>query len=450
MKVTAKIIAYGILVVVAAVFAVKTFLYGGSTFEDPNDSPLYKSTLDRAVANFKESDYVLSRDGAPGKNSPYGTQGTAAHPQHGQPAQGDMGAQYHQAGVQFFQQGKFTEAVTYLEAAAQVAPNNPMTHTYLGMAYDKLGDKEKSRLAYQKAASLTKPQQGSQSPKVSQPPAGTAPQPSAQQPTASQYLQAGMAQYRDGKFKEAVPYFEAATKADPQDHTAYSMLGNCYFALRDNAKMIEAYEAATKAMPTDAESHYNLGIARAQLGDAQEARLAFQKAIQLDPKHTHAHAGLGKLLQDQGKPEEAMKEFQYEIDYCKDLIKQKPDEAPTHNRLAHFYLQYNINVEEGLKLADTAVTLKPEEPSYLATAAQLNFRAGNKDKAIELIDKALQKAPDSLYFQAIKKNFTAPPKTPKPDTAPAAKPETPTEQSAPPKDAPEKTVKQDSPPDSNK
>ncbi|HUU68553.1 MAG TPA: tetratricopeptide repeat protein [Planctomycetota bacterium] len=422
MKISTRTIAYSILTVLAVAFGIRVFLYGGSTFQDPGDSPLYKSTLDRAVANFKDSDYVVSRDGAP---KGYGGAAASSYQQpngvqqRAQGQQADPASQYLQAGLQAYQQKNYKGALAYFEAAAQYSPANATVQTYLGMTYDKLGDKAKSQQALQKAALLRKGQPGSQQQKAGQP----APQPV--QPGATNNglvssgqmspMESGMMLYRHGKFDEAATYFQLAIKASPADQTAYSMLGSCYFALRDNDKMIETYKSAVQANPTAAEPYYNLGIAYSHLGKTQDARQAYGKAIQINPAHSQAHAGLGKLLQAEGKNDEALKEFQYEIDVCKNLMKQKPDEPSTYNRLAHFYLQNNINLPEGIELIARALELKPDDSIYLATAAQLQAKSGNKDKAIEFIDKALQKSPDSVYFQAVKRNILKPPAESKPE-----------------------------------
>ena len=50
---------YSVLTIFTVAFAIKAFLYGGTQFQDPNDSPLYESRLKRALNNFKASELVL-------------------------------------------------------------------------------------------------------------------------------------------------------------------------------------------------------------------------------------------------------------------------------------------------------------------------------------------------------------------------------------------------------
>jgi len=387
-----KMSLLGLLGAAAVVFGIKTFIYGGTEFNDPGDSPLYQSTLTRALDNFKTAQgELVIKEGAPLDDLI----------QRRQPAVADQGSQYLQSAITFIKQSKFKEAVTYLEAAASLSPNNYSVYSYLAMAYEKLGDKQKAQEA---AATAARIKSGGGVQKVGTQPPGT------QKPSAKQYAQAGLGMYQQGKYKEAVQYLELAAKLDPKDPEPLHTLGNCYLALGDVKKMVESYEAAVKAAPDNALSYYYLGIAYAHSSQKDKARESYQKAIELNPKDTLAHAELGRLYLADGKTEEAMNEFQFEIDFCKQLIEQKPEDPYVYNRLAQFYLRQNINLEEGLQLATKALGMKEDDPNILAAAAQLEFKVGDKDKANDLIDKAIgTNSPYKTYYEAVKRSFSATP-----------------------------------------
>ncbi len=180
MKLTTQRICHGVFAVLAVMFAAKAFLYGGSTFHDPNDSPLFQSTLDRALANFSKSDLMLGRRGVPGYSRSSSTGVLAGlgqsqdHAGHNHPPLGEGGAvsgqasqdQDHgckdvKAGLELMQQGRFKEAAASFEFAVQEhLSSDPCVQGYLGMAYDKMGETEKSKQAYQRAAILKNAQSG--------------------------------------------------------------------------------------------------------------------------------------------------------------------------------------------------------------------------------------------------------------------------------------------------
>ncbi|HUS58342.1 MAG TPA: tetratricopeptide repeat protein [Planctomycetota bacterium] len=408
-KNTASLVGYGILGVLALVFGVKTFLFGGGSFEDPNDSPLYKSTLDRAIDNFKDSSFD-ARDGKPAPVGT-GTQGRHAANAAGGAAKADPAQQYLISGSQLYQQGKYAEAAAQFEYAARISPNVGI-YQYLYAAYDKAGDKAKAKQAYEKVLQFSSASAGS-TPAGSVKTAGQNAQPPAGAP-AKQHVELGVQLYHQRKYAEAIKQFEEAVKLDPKDTNAYSWIGYSYFALHDYGKMIGTYEAALRHNPDDAELHYNKGLVLKLANKTGEARASYSKALELDPTHTRAHAGLGQIFQAEGKTEEAMKEFQYEIDYCNEQMKLKPEDSATYYRLASFYLQNNINIAEGRGLIAKAIQLKPENVQYLVAASQLEMRSGNRQKAIELIDMALAKEPESQYLKQLKKNLLSPPAPVKP------------------------------------
>jgi len=406
---TAKTIVYGVFVAAVAVFAIKTFLFGGDQVTDPTDSPLYESLLSTSInTNFMKSEFVLGE-----------TPVQQPQPHRPQPpAAGGAVNQHFKLGFDQYQKKEYATAAQYFEAAHRQAPNDPGILQYLAAAYSMLGQKEKATEANRKAEQLRKGHQPQPTPQPrpqpqTQPQPQLHPRPQKQPPVELQapgdYLAAATELYIKGRFKEAIPFFDAAIKADPKNPDPYYSLGNCYLITGDTDKMVQYYEAAVGVAPESTTAHYYLGVAYTQVEKSDLARKAFQKTVELDPQHTHAHEGLGKLLKAEGKHDEAMKEFQHEIDACKELIRKKPEDPSSYNRLAQFYLRNDVNLKEGIEVVTKALEIDPESAPCLATAAQLHFKTGNKDKAIELVDKAIAKKTDRTpYYEMIKKNILAP------------------------------------------
>lgn len=424
-----KTAIYAVLSILVVVFATKTFLYGGNEFQDPNDSPLYDSTLQRALNNFKSSDLVLGRDTVPAGASYPQPRRTGSNPRRvqRQPNQGgpaatgpDLAARYVSIGLNFFRKEDYDRALTYLYAASKGDPTNAQALQYLIRTYTKLGKAAEAQEATRKLAALRRspprpkptPRQGT-SPLLPKPKPGQGATPQTLPDTyshAKHSLDAGMKLYRSAQFEKAVQFLDAAVKFDPKNLRAYYSLANCYYALGDKNKMVQYYQAAVEQAPDNPTSNYYLGVALAQWDKPEEAAAAFNKTLELNPNYTGAHEGLGQLLKAEGKVEEAMKEFQYEIDASLKLIEKAPENVRYYTKLAQFYLRNKIKLAEGIGLVEKAIEIDPDNPGALATSAQLHFRIGNKDKALELIDKAIaNKGGNTRYYELLKKSFSRPP-----------------------------------------
>ena len=161
-----KIATYAVLSILVVVFAAKTFLYGGNQPGDPNDSPLYDSTLQRALTNFKKSDLLLGRDSVqsspsypPARNPGYNPRAAQGHQQQKQPG----AATYVRAGVSLFQKGEYDNALIYLNAASMQDPTNAQALQYLAATYTKLGKTAEAQEATRKLNALRKTTPGPQS-----------------------------------------------------------------------------------------------------------------------------------------------------------------------------------------------------------------------------------------------------------------------------------------------
>ncbi|MES2105172.1 MAG: tetratricopeptide repeat protein [Pseudomonadota bacterium] len=69
----------------------------------------------------------------------------------------DLARVYNNLGYTYYLQNNFSEAVIAYEKAIALEPGNPRTYNNLGAALGKLGDTEKSRLAFARAEELNSP-----------------------------------------------------------------------------------------------------------------------------------------------------------------------------------------------------------------------------------------------------------------------------------------------------
>ncbi len=77
------------------------------------------------------------------------------------------------------------------------------------------------------------------------------------------------------------------------------------------------------------------------------------------------------------------------------------------NSLAWFTATNDIYLPEALQAAMRATSISPEDSNILDTLAEVNFRVGNRDRAITVIKRAIALTPDSEYLQEQLARFEA-------------------------------------------
>jgi tetratricopeptide (TPR) repeat protein len=57
------------------------------------------------------------------------------------------------------------------------------------------------------------------------------------------------------------------------------------------------------------------------------------------------------------------------------------------------------DLDDALKHSQKAVELEPKAAGYLDTLAEIHFRKGNREKAVELMKKCIEFEPANSYFK---------------------------------------------------
>ncbi len=88
-------------------------------------------------------------------------------------------------------------------------------------------------------------------------------------------------------------------------------------------------------------------------------------------------------------------------------VKAYPNDAAAKNNLAYFYAMYGIKLDKALELVNKAIELKPDEPAFYDTKALVLIKLKRYDEAEKFILSALEKWPNyaplvenltNLYF----------------------------------------------------
>ena len=288
--------------------------------------------------------------------------------------------------------GQDENALTHMQRAASLSPDNPDVHSNLGNQLQRLGRLEEAEACLLRALQI-KPDH------------------------AEAHNILGIVCQRAGRLAQAETRFLRALQINPDYVEAYNNLG---VTLKDLNRLDEAEASCRRALhdrPDFVEAHGNLGAILMRSGRLNEAEFSFRRALQLKPDHAGVHGMLGKLLRDLGRLDEAVASYRraQEIDpdhtealydLCNALLElgrlddavasyrrvlaSRPDHAEAHNNLG-IALKKLGRLDEAEASCRRALAIKPDYAEahsnlggILKDAGRLNEAMASDRRAIEL------------------------------------------------------------------
>ena len=140
------------------------------------------------------------------------------------------------------------------------------------------------------------------------------------------------------------------------------------------------FERASELNPRYAPAHYWFSTYYAYVERNAEAAVATaERALAVDPLEPHANANLAETFLNVGRYEEAEAQFRKAIELA-------PTSFYAHWQLAELFAVQS-NLDEAIAAAETAITLSARLPQTLATLARIYVAAGERAKAMVILDE---------------------------------------------------------------
>ena len=168
---------------------------------------------------------------------------------------------------------------------------------------------------------------------------------------------------RQGKYDEALDYFDQGLKLNPND---VEMLSNQSLALMETGRFDIAQNALTRAIELDpyyGHAHFNFGVLRYRQRKYSEATRHFSDALSSDPALTQAYMNLGTTYAAMGK-------FQDAIDVWQRLERTQPDNAPLLFNIALGWLRLGRDANAS-QVLQQAMDLEPNNKQTATTLIRL-------------------------------------------------------------------------------
>jgi tetratricopeptide (TPR) repeat protein len=186
-------------------------------------------------------------------------------------AQSATADQYFAAGNQYFNAKSYAQAARYYYAAVKLNPNDGPAYQGLGNCYYSLGRKADALAFYQRASAL-QPSNAALAQFVrglqAQVASGTSTT-STGASGASNYLAAGYSLFQHKQYAQALQYFNAAIRQNPNDYRPYYYAGYSYY-MTGNAKYAALYFAVANAKQPNASIQAYADRVKASLAPADQ------------------------------------------------------------------------------------------------------------------------------------------------------------------------------------
>lgn len=198
---------------------------------------------------------------------------------------------------------------------------------------------------------------------------------------SNQMLDRGNKSFDEGKYDEAVEFYDKAIKANKVNATAY---GNKSAALSFLERYEEALETADKALEITtriAMLHLNKGDALNGLGEFEKAIESFNKAIELDTNLKDAYISKGAAYYYMRKYDDALSQFDMALKLDSTLVDAYSWKAEA------FAAQEKL--EEALESCERGISKDRKNPESYSKKAEILAQMNRQDEALAAINIAI-------------------------------------------------------------
>jgi tetratricopeptide (TPR) repeat protein len=238
------------------------------------------------------------------------------------------------------------------------------------------------------------------------------------------YYLSAQAYHAEKKLTQSQQEYEAAlAKSSPAELQPLAGLVDVYLQQGQKDKALASIERALGVAP-DSPMIINMKVEFLLSGrQFDAAQTAFSKVVALDPKFMLAYRNLALASLGKGDKDKAVETYQlgvkatdgslvlitqlaslYEglgryddaIAVYRDLLNKSPDSVMAANNLAMLLASYRSDKKSLEQAGQLLARLSgSDNPNYLDTVGWVNFKQGDVDTAISVLEQAVVKAPDS-------------------------------------------------------
>ncbi|HDP68886.1 MAG TPA: tetratricopeptide repeat protein, partial [Candidatus Marinimicrobia bacterium] len=194
---------------------------------------------------------------------------------------------------------------------------------------------------------------------------------------------------RSDSIRQAHDYLRELIRTHPDRSAAYISLAMLFARNDEIDSLLSITDTAMVKFPD--QSYFP--IVRANVlsnrGKNDEAARYLQQVLAIEPDNLQAKLLLANTW-------EALKQYQLSDSLYSNIITQNPEEAIVLNNYAYSLALRGERLDEAMQMVEKALTIEPENASYLDTKGWLLYLNGKYRDAKTYIEKALSLNPDNV------------------------------------------------------
>jgi serine/threonine-protein kinase len=197
---------------------------------------------------------------------------------------------------------------------------------------------------------------------------------------------------RHNKYRQAIENLKRVIQLTPDNAQAYSNLAAVYLDTGDPKFHPDAEQALKKSIELNPSypAYANLGSLYYDMKRYEEAAATYERALQLNSENYLVWEWLMNSYQWMGQKEKAAAALEQSFRLALRRAQLTPRDPAPQAALALFYLKKE-NPDKARNCLETALALAPDDPEILEAASGMYELLGDRARAIQYADKALQK-----------------------------------------------------------
>jgi len=230
-----------------------------------------------------------------------------------------------------------------------------------------------------------------------------------------------------GQIDAAIKYYDTAIEKDPRSKQVLVELTNLGLSSGRIDEVKTRLQRLLESDPVHPSANGLIGLVYANENELSSAEKAFSRQIEITPDNPEAYARLAqaRLAQDDlvgaaaaldgglqmladnpqllialASVRERQQEYETAISLYEKLLEQQPDNAISTNNLAALLSDHRKDAASLDKAAELAAKLEnTNQPAFLDTAGWVYYRKGDFDKALKILKRVVEEAPQVPVFQ---------------------------------------------------